>query len=140
MTTTPYGFWMNRRGRLVPILEHGRAIIAHPRRYGLTKAQVAAIVGSEGEAYNPQDRAPTSPRGRLYRLVMDAGWVRIRGGLSGWSIQFAGDSAQVARLLLRHLAPEYWGPASALRFEDLASGEILQGFPADLVPLAQGVH
>ena len=138
MTTTPYGFWMNRRGRLLPIIEHGRAIIEKPRRFGLTRAQVVAIVGIDAVAYNPQDRAPDSPRGRLYRLVMDGGWVRLRGGLSGWSIQFAGNAPRVARNLMRRVAEEYWGTYTSIHFEDLESGSSDALQPHHLNAIAAG--
>ncbi|TVR13123.1 MAG: hypothetical protein EA401_07465 [Planctomycetota bacterium] len=119
MASTPFGFWMNRRGRLHRITEHGWAVIENPRRFGLTRTAVEAIVGAKGIHYNPNARHQDSPRGRLYRAVMSKGWIRLRGGQSGWSIQFMGNEPQVLRLLLRRIKPEYWGDATALDIGDL---------------------
>ncbi|TVR39772.1 MAG: hypothetical protein EA402_14280 [Planctomycetota bacterium] len=119
MTATPYGFWINRARTVRRITEHGHAVMQNPGAYGLRKAQVEAIVGPQGSCYNSQEREHESVRGRLYRLVMEQGWIRLRGSNQAWSIQFLGDAPSAVAAVWRHFANEWWADHTSISFADI---------------------
>lgn len=119
MTATPYGFWLNRKRTVRRIREHGHAVILSPRAYGLRRSQVEAIVGPGGCWYDSQNRDQESVRGRLYRLLMEQGWIRVRGSHQSWSIQCVGDPLGAAVAVTRLIGTEWWGPLTQVRFGDL---------------------
>ena len=115
-----YGYWMSRTGRYHRIQEHGRAIIAKPRRYGLDPEFVQNLVGPDGVQYNPQEGDVGSIRHDLYVAAMKNGWVRIRGGSGYWSVQFFGNAKRVVRNLLEKFLPEEAGYAGTVSVNDLS--------------------
>lgn len=110
---------MNRRGQYHLIEDHGRAIIANPRRYGLTAVWVHTIAGDQAQAYDPHATDPESVRGQLLQAAMANDWIRIRGGSGRWSVQFIGDLLPVAQALNKAFLDEEAGTVGALTLQDL---------------------
>lgn len=122
------GWWLDRRRhRYLPIIDHTRTALEHPRRFRLRAADVTAIRAA-GSVFEHQ-RQVAIP------LIASRGFLRIRWiprqSTLGW--QFHDDPAGALASLRRFAARHGLGPAIEVTFTDFASGRERRALLADLL-------
>jgi hypothetical protein len=123
------GWWLDRRRhRYIPITDHTRDALEHPRRFRLAPADVHAICAA-GPNFEHM-RAVCIP------LVASRGFLRIRWiprqATLGW--QFHGDPAGAIVSLRRFAARHGVGPATAVTFTNFHTGEERRALLGELLP------
>jgi hypothetical protein len=115
------GYWLNRNtGKVIPVHEHGSAIIENPAKFGFSKQEVAEIL--DDNPYNTQATGKKDSRYQLLNKAFEKGWVRVRQVGSRWTFEFSGMAKSVVAKIIKKLGDNF-GPFTQISLHDLGSNQ-----------------
>jgi len=116
------GYWITLSGRAEAVKEHCDAM-QNPdfaRNIGLPESVFEIIKEISNDYQGPR-------RQRILRLVMDAGFIRLRGHGEWVAIEFTAPTEAALRAC-RKLLDQVCGPFTLLRFGNLQTGDTIEFF------------